>query len=110
MPEVVEVPPFSPAAIEALESVVGNFKVEYAQEVKRIEATTNHDVKAVEYFLKDKFGSNEEISRVGAGCGYQLCSGRVSPRNDCKQLRAERRDKPSGVECSKLKAGGSLTL
>lgn len=48
-PEVMEVPPFSPAADKFLNDLVANFSVEDALEVKRVERTTNHDVKV---FLK----------------------------------------------------------
>lgn len=41
----------------ALHEIVDQFSLEDAEEIKRIEKTTNHDVKAVEYFLKDKFSS-----------------------------------------------------
>src|SRR5690554_5941531 len=44
-----------PAVFPELRSVAENFTEEDALEVKRIERTTNHDVKAVEYFLKDQF-------------------------------------------------------
>lgn len=52
----------SPKAVKHLQHVKDNFTLEHAQHVKDIEATTNHDVKAVEYFLKkelDKVSENE---------------------------------------------------
>ncbi|MEM6964784.1 MAG: adenylosuccinate lyase [Bacteroidota bacterium] len=49
---------FDPKKIEELNSIVEKFDVDDAAHIKRIEKTTNHDVKAVEYFLKEKF---EEI-------------------------------------------------
>ncbi|KAK1324119.1 hypothetical protein QJS10_CPA02g01141 [Acorus calamus] len=52
--EVMEVPNFSKDARSFLEGLVYNFSVEDAREVKKIEKVTNHDVKAVEYFLKQK--------------------------------------------------------
>ena len=51
-PAVSEVPPFSSEASTVLERLVNDFSETDAQRVKTIEATTNHDVKAVEYFLK----------------------------------------------------------
>ncbi len=42
-----------------LKAVLDNFSLDDAQEIKRIEATTNHDVKAVEYFLKSKLTETE---------------------------------------------------
>jgi len=46
---------FNKAAYESLRDIYNNFSLEDAQRVKDIEAITNHDVKAVEYFLKEKF-------------------------------------------------------
>ena len=53
-PEIVEVAPFSAETNAALDAIVSNFSEEDANHIKEIERTTNHDVKAVEYFLKRK--------------------------------------------------------
>ena len=45
-----------------LDDLVRNFSISDAQRIKAIEATTNHDVKAVEYFIKEKFEDNRELS------------------------------------------------
>jgi adenylosuccinate lyase len=50
----------SAATRSLLESVAGKFSLDDAREIKKIEKTTNHDVKAVEYFLKSKFGSRKD--------------------------------------------------
>src|SRR6188768_2473326 len=50
-PTLAEVTPFSPATIAALDALVKNFSEADGAAVKAIETTTNHDVKAVEYFL-----------------------------------------------------------
>jgi adenylosuccinate lyase len=60
--QIREVPPFSAPTIELLRSLLANFSLEDASRIKEIEATTNHDVKAVEYFLKERTGENKEIS------------------------------------------------
>jgi Adenylosuccinate lyase len=52
--EIAEVSTFSAQTHELLESIVNDFSLQDAQRVKTIEQTTNHDVKAVEYFLKEK--------------------------------------------------------
>lgn len=52
--EIGEVPAFSPVANAALESILHEFSLTDAERVKEIERTTNHDVKAVEYYLKEK--------------------------------------------------------
>ena len=64
MAGVPEVPAFSAATNAFLDSIVTNFNSEDAQAVKDIERTTNHDVKAVEYFLKNKFAGNAELEAV----------------------------------------------
>ena len=61
---VPEVPAFSAATNAVLDSIVTNFNEADAQAVKNIERTTNHDVKAVEYFLKNKFAGNAELEAV----------------------------------------------
>jgi adenylosuccinate lyase len=61
---ITEVPTFSADTNAQLDAIVANFSEADAQRVKDIEATTNHDVKAVEYFIKEKFADNEELKAV----------------------------------------------
>lgn len=61
---IPEVPAFSAATNAFLDKVVTNFNESDAQAIKDIERTTNHDVKAVEYFLKNKFAGNAELEAV----------------------------------------------
>ncbi len=61
---ISEVPSFSEHADNILNNIVEKFDVEDAQRVKNIERTTNHDVKAVEYFLKEKIQGNAELEAV----------------------------------------------
>ena len=63
-PQITEVPALSAEADALLNSIVDNFGPEDAQTVKTIERTTNHDVKAVEYFIKDKFKDNAELMAI----------------------------------------------
>ena len=63
-PGIPEVPPFSTHAQQVLDGIVENFSIDDAHRVKNIERTTNHDVKAVEYFLKEKIAGNAEIEAV----------------------------------------------
>jgi adenylosuccinate lyase len=58
-PGIPELPPFSPATIDVLDQCVKGFSVNDAEAVKTIEARTNHDVKAVEYWLRDRFSSDD---------------------------------------------------
>jgi len=62
---ITEVPTLSAHAVNLLDSIVSGFQVEDAQRVKNIERTTNHDVKAVEYFLKERIAGNQELAAVG---------------------------------------------
>jgi len=61
---IAEVPEFSSATVKQLDAIIDDFSLESAQRVKEIESTTNHDVKAVEYFLKEQSESIEEISAI----------------------------------------------
>jgi len=58
---IAEVPALSSHAQRVLNDIVDKFSDQDAQRVKNIERTTNHDVKAVEYFLKEKIAGNEEL-------------------------------------------------
>lgn len=62
---VPEVAPFSASARAALDAVTLSFAPADAERVKAIERTTNHDVKAIEYWLKERFAAVPEIARVG---------------------------------------------
>tara|TARA_B100000809_G_scaffold70293_1_gene67774 strand:- start:220 stop:1590 length:1371 start_codon:yes stop_codon:yes gene_type:complete len=61
---IAEVPTFTVQANDVLNKIVANFSEEDALSIKKIEATTNHDVKAVEYFLKEKIADNAELNAV----------------------------------------------
>ncbi len=63
-PEIVEVPVFSNDAHDLLNALIEDFSVEDAQRVKDIERTTNHDVKAVEYFIREKFAALPELMAI----------------------------------------------
>ena len=62
--QIAEVKPFSDKANALLNNLVDNFSVEQAQRIKEIESTTNHDVKAVEYFIKESIADNAELNAV----------------------------------------------
>lgn len=63
-PAIGELSPFSAAANQVLEALLSSFSVADAQAIKDIERTTNHDVKAIEYFLKDKLSALPELAAV----------------------------------------------
>ena len=64
-PGISEVPAFSPATLSEIDDTINHFSIEHADAVKTIEARTNHDVKAIEYWLKERLSSNPEITRAG---------------------------------------------
>ena len=63
-PLIIEVPVLSKEAAQVLNLLVTEFSVEDAERVKEIERTTNHDVKAVEYFLKEKIKGHQELENI----------------------------------------------
>ncbi|MFT6957928.1 MAG: adenylosuccinate lyase [Halieaceae bacterium] len=62
--DIAEVPPLSDAANSLLENIVSGFSEADASRIKDIESTTNHDVKAVEYFIKERFAGNSELEAI----------------------------------------------
>ena len=62
--KIIEVPAFSRETNDTLNSMVENFSIKDAARVKGIESTTNHDVKAVEYFIKEKIADIDELNAV----------------------------------------------
>ena len=63
-PSIKEIQAFSPSTIQELDAAINNFGESDAAQVKAIEMRTNHDVKALEYWLKDKFANNAEIKKA----------------------------------------------
>ncbi|NID15059.1 adenylosuccinate lyase [Luteibacter yeojuensis] len=63
-PGIVELPAFSADAVTRLLAISNEFSVEDGERIKAIEATTNHDVKAVEYFIKEKIGSDPALAQA----------------------------------------------
>ncbi|SDL40648.1 Adenylosuccinate lyase [Franzmannia pantelleriensis] len=64
LPGIAEVPPLSPAAKAFLDALVADFCEADAARIKEIERTTNHDVKAVEYFLKERIAEQPELHAI----------------------------------------------
>jgi len=62
--DIPEVPELGMHAERVLNEIIDKFSEQDAQRVKNIERTTNHDVKAVEYFLKEKIAGNAELEAV----------------------------------------------
>ena len=63
-PKIAELPPFDAAQIATLKAIADHFSVADGERIKAIEATTNHDVKAVEYFIKEKIGADAGLAQA----------------------------------------------
>ena len=89
-PQIGEVPPFSAATVAEIDGVIAGFSVEDAEAVKAIEATTNHDVKAVEYWLKQRFAANAEVSAVNEFIHFACTSEDINNLSHALMLREAR--------------------
>jgi len=63
-PEIIEAEPLNVEASQYLDAIVSEFSIQDAERIKEIEATTNHDVKAVEYFLKERTVDREDLRSI----------------------------------------------
>lgn len=91
-PTLAEVPPFSAATLAALDTLVENFSAADGTAVKAIEATTNHDVKAVEYFLKEKLAGNAEVVKVSEFIHFACTSEDINNLCHALMLKGARDD------------------
>ena len=89
-PDIPEIPPFSKHAEDLLEGIVTGFDIADAQRVKNIERTTNHDVKAVEYFLKEKIAGNAELEAVSEFIHFACTSEDINNLSHALMLREGR--------------------
>ncbi len=87
-----EIPAFSPATIAALDALVANFEPQHAAEVKEIEAVTNHDVKALEYWIKKKLADNREVMRVSEFIHFACTSEDINNLSHALMLKAAREE------------------
>ncbi|PHS71668.1 MAG: adenylosuccinate lyase [Cycloclasticus sp.] len=92
---ITEVPAFSTDANDLLDSIVNNFSLDDAGRVKSIESTTNHDVKAVEYFLKEKIADNSQLAAVSEFIHFACTSEDINNLSYALMLK-EGRDKVIG--------------
>lgn len=89
---ISEVPAFSTETQNQLNSIVSQFSEVNAQRIKDIEATTNHDVKAVEYFIKEQFDDNQELHKVSEFVHFACTSEDINNLSHAIMLRASRDD------------------
>ena len=63
-PGIAELPPFTETQVKQLHTIADSFGIEDGARIKAIEATTNHDVKAVEYFIKERIGNDAALAQA----------------------------------------------
>lgn len=91
-PHFAEIPAFSPATVAELDALVGAFGPEQAAEVKEIEAVTNHDVKALEYWIKKRLAHNQEVMKVGEFIHFACTSEDINNLSHALMLKAAREE------------------
>lgn len=89
-PEITEVPAFNAETNAALDAIVADFSENDANRIKDIERTTNHDVKAVEYFLKEKIESIEELKNAGEFIHFACTSEDINNLSHALMLKSGR--------------------
>jgi len=90
--DIGEVAAFSTAAREALLAVAGDFSEDDAARIKAIERTTNHDVKAVEYFIKERIAGNAELKAASEFVHFACTSEDINNLAYALMLRDARTD------------------
>jgi adenylosuccinate lyase len=88
--QIAEIPAFSSAANSALDDIVTRFDPVQAGRIKEIEKTTNHDVKAVEYFLKEQVAGNPELNAVSEFIHFACTSEDINNLSHALMLKAAR--------------------
>jgi adenylosuccinate lyase len=88
--EIDEVKPFSAEADAHLNAIVDNFDISDAQRIKDIERTTNHDVKAVEYFLKEQVADMPELHTINEFIHFACTSEDINNLSHAMMLNAAR--------------------
>ena len=89
---ITEVAAFSASANEVLDNIANNFSLADAQRIKDIERTTNHDVKAVEYFLKEQVAGHPELHAVNEFIHFACTSEDINNLSHALMLNEARQD------------------
>ena len=89
-PEITEISAFSCETNAALDAIVSDFSEDDANRIKEIERTTNHDVKAVEYFLKEKIAGIEELKNAGEFIHFACTSEDINNLSHALMLKSGR--------------------
>jgi adenylosuccinate lyase len=85
-----ELPSFSTNALSKLEAIKSEFNEADAQRIKEFEATTNHDVKAVEYFIKEKFQEDPELKQAAEFVHFACTSEDINNMSHALMLKNAR--------------------
>ncbi|HSR01363.1 MAG TPA: lyase family protein, partial [Methylophilaceae bacterium] len=88
--ELEEIAPFSTETIKELDAAIQEFSEADAAQVKAIEGRTNHDVKALEYWLKEKFFGNPEIKKASEFIHFACTSEDINNLSHALMLKAAR--------------------
>ncbi|WP_133010269.1 adenylosuccinate lyase [Marinomonas flavescens] len=86
-PQIIEVPALSDEASALLDQLADNFSEADAQAIKDIEKTTNHDVKAVEYFIKNQMANNAELAAISEFVHFACTSEDINNLSHALMLR-----------------------
>ena len=89
-PSITELPPLSSVMKDVLNDIVDNFTTDDAERIKAIEARTNHDVKAVEYFIREKIGAGADNSVLSEFIHFGCTSEDINNLAYALMLRAAR--------------------
>ncbi|MBV8048455.1 MAG: adenylosuccinate lyase [Paludibacterium sp.] len=89
-PGIEEVPPFSAATIAEIDDIILHFSEAHAQAVKAIEARTNHDVKAIEYWLKERLSDNPEVMNASEFIHFACTSEDINNLSHALMLKTAR--------------------
>lgn len=89
-PDIGEITPFSEEINDKLDAIISNFSEEDALRIKEIERTTNHDVKAVEYFLKEKICDIDELKNAGEFIHFACTSEDINNLSHALMLKSGR--------------------
>jgi adenylosuccinate lyase len=91
-PGVAELPPLSSVMKDVLNQIVDEFNADDAERIKKIEATTNHDVKAVEYYIRERIGSGTDAKSIGDFIHFACTSEDINNLAYALMLRTARDD------------------
>ncbi len=90
LPQIEEIRTFSKETLKELDEAISHFGENEASQVKAIEARTNHDVKALEYWLKDRFDSNAEIKKASEFIHFACTSEDINNLSHALMLKGAR--------------------